>query len=57
MSEAIESSYHYVDDSSGYYAETLDDAVLEMAACINRQNMGHDEKRPHISYQGCCIRD
>ena len=50
VSEAIESNHHLVDDSSGYYADTLGRAVLEMAACINRQNMDHDEKRPHIFY-------
>lgn len=50
VSEAIESNHHLVDDSSGYYADTLGRAVLEMAACINRQNMVHDEKRPHIAY-------
>ena len=50
VSEGIEANHYLVDDSSGHYAETFGRAVHEMVACINRQNMGRDEKRPHIYY-------
>lgn len=50
VSEAIEANYDWVDDSSGHYAESFAKAVMEMAACINRRGMKHDEKRRHIAY-------
>lgn len=50
ISEAIADNMELVDDSNGYYGDTFQKAVREMARCINAEDPGHPRKRQYISY-------
>lgn len=48
--EAIYDHMDDVDDSDGVYGDAAGEALVEMAACVNRGKPGHAPKRPYIRY-------
>ena len=50
VSEAVDANMERLDDAGGRYSNYFVKAVRGMTHCINEQELGHPEKREHISY-------